>query len=93
MTKKELITELALQDDFASTAAADRAVERIIEIIKEEVTAGNSVDISGLGKFFPQLQKGRTCVVPGTDRTVDTEDKTVPKFKAAAGFKAAVASK
>jgi len=93
MTKQELVEELALLEDFESKAAASRALELVINTIKEQVSKGNEVNVSGLGKFFPQLQKGKSGVVPGTDKTYTTQDKMVPKFKAATSFKDVVAGK
>lgn len=93
MTKQEFIEEFALLNDFESKAAASRAVELAIYIITKEVSAGNEVVISGLGKFSAKLVKGKTGTVPGTDKTYTTQDKMAPKFSAAKAFKDAVAGK
>jgi len=93
MNKAQFIEELSLLNDFESKAAAARAVELAIDIITKQVASGNEVVISGLGKFYPQKQAGKTGKVPGTDKTYTTQDKMVPKFKAAQAFKSAVEGK
>jgi len=91
MNKQQFIEELSLLNDFESKAAASRAVELAIDIITKQVASGNEVVISGLGKFYPQKQAGRTGVSPMTGKSYTTEDKLVPKFKAAKAFKDTVA--
>lgn len=91
MTKAQLIDDLSLEADIGTKAAAARTVEFIIAKIKETVKAGESAEISGLGKFYPFMQKGKNGKVPGTNKEYSTQDKMVPKFKAAKGFKDLVA--
>ena len=93
MTKKELLDELALSNDHVSKAADSRTLEFMINIIKKEVTAGNSVDISGLGKFTSATQAAREGINALTGEPFKSEAKQVPKFKAAADFKRQVAGK
>ena len=91
MTKAQLVDKLSLESDIGTKAAATRTIDFIIATIKEELIAGNTVDISGLGKFSARLQKGSTGKVPGTNDTYVTQDKMIPKFKAAVPFKDAIA--
>jgi len=91
MTKAQLVDALSLQADIGTKAAATRTIEFVIATIKTELIAGNSVDISGLGKFEAKLQKGKTGTIPGTTKQYTTSDKMIPKFKAAAAFKTAIA--
>ena len=94
MTKKEFISKLTEERDgyyIQSNAEATRIVELVIETISESLTAGNDVDLSGLGKFSAVLQKGRSGTVPGTDKAYSTQDKMVPKFRSSAQLKRSVA--
>lgn len=91
ISKKELTSRLALSEDLGTDASASRVLTLLIDTIKSELQAGNSVQISGLGKFSPALQKGKTGTVPGTTKSYTTQDKMVPKFKFAAPFKDAIA--
>ena len=85
ISKKQIVKELALNADIGTDAAASRTIETLITIIKREVAAGNSVDISGLGKFSSVERSG---LVPNTTKQYTS---IVPKFKASADFKRAVA--
>jgi DNA-binding protein HU-beta len=91
-TKKELIEELSNHDDLieGKKAGAKRVLDFVIETVLEQVSKGNSVDISGLGKFYPHNQAEKTGTVPGTDKTYVSPAKVVPKFKASVAFKTAV---
>jgi len=92
MTKKELIERISESNDIVegTKAGASRVLALIIDTITEEVSKGNSVDISGLGKFYPHNQAEKTGTIPGTDKTYISPAKVVPKFKAAKAFKDAV---
>lgn len=75
ISKRQLVEELALHNDLGTNAAASRVLEALITKITTEVTAGNTVVLSGLGQFEPYtLQSG----------------KRVPKFRPAEQFKRAV---
>lgn len=91
MTKAEFIEQLTLSDDIESKASATRITELAIDIISKALASGDNVDLSGLGNFSAQLQKGKSGKVPGTDKTYTTQDKMVPKFKASAKLKRTVA--
>ena len=92
-TRQTLISDLALQEDVGSNAAATRILDFIEAKVKEQVAAGNEVAFSQkFGKFYPVTQKGKTGKVPGQPgKTYTTQDKQVPKFKASKAFKEAVA--
>lgn len=90
MTKKELIEEFSLLDDFESKAAASRALDYLIELVTKEVSAGGTVDVSGFGKFVAATQAGREGVNALTGKPYKTEAKQVVKFKPAAKLKRSV---
>jgi len=88
-TKKELIERVSESNDIVdgTKAGAARVVELFIATVLEQVSKGNSVDISGLGKFYPHNQAEKTGKVPGTDKVYTSPAKVIPKFKAAKAFK------
>lgn len=53
INRSALIEELSLHVDVPSKAAAARIIDFLIEQITDNVVAGNTVSISGFGKFVP----------------------------------------
>ena len=57
----------------------------------DEITAqlvkGNSVDLSGFGKFSVKERKGHDGINPATLEKITVEDKKAVSFKAAKGLK------
>jgi len=90
MTKKELLTEFSLFEDFESQAQAGRVYDHLINIISAQLTAGNSV---ALGQNFGDLristQAPRSGEINGV--SYSTPSKPVAKFRPSASFKEAVA--
>ena len=50
MNKKELVDALAVKTD-SSSAAANRAVNALVEIISDTLKKGNSLTLPGVGTF------------------------------------------
>jgi len=95
MTKKELSQSLATNSaDVTSNAAAERIVNTLFETIKNSLTTGELVDISGFGKFSTKLQAGKTGTIPGSKpaKQYTTKDKNVPVFKFSSVVKTSVAA-
>jgi DNA-binding protein HU-beta len=88
MNKAELINRIAELDDIESKAAATRVIECLIGTVTGEVAEGNEVVISGLGKFYPHVQAAKSGTMNG--KAWESQEKRVPKFKAASAFKQAV---
>jgi len=93
MKRKDIVNSLVIAGHFETKKAAEVALRTIESTITSAVSKGTSVDLFGFGKFLPVLQKGKSGKVPGTDRTYITQDKMVPRFKAAKAFKDTVAGK
>ena len=89
--KAALIECITLSTDIPSKAAATRTVELIISTIKEQVAAGNQVDLSGLCMFKPAVQAARSGVSTLTGKPFSSPAKKVVKIRPSAQFKAAVA--
>ena len=80
--------------DIAKLVANDLSIEKtdallklVFSLIAQELKAGKTVNIHEFGKFESKLQKGRTGLVPGTNKQYTTSDKMIPSFKAAKAFK------
>jgi nucleoid DNA-binding protein len=76
--------------DFESQVAAKAAIAAVTSAIKSVTASGDSINIPDFGLFSTNLQKGREGTSPSGSK-YKTEDKQVPKFKAAKAFKSEVA--
>jgi DNA-binding protein HU-beta len=67
MSKKELIEAMAAKTD-ASGAAADRAVNALLEIISDALKKGDSLTLPGFGTFEVRDRAARTGRNPQTGK-------------------------
>lgn len=92
MNKGELI-EAAAKEADVSKAAAGNVLDAIIGAITKAVSKGDSVTLIGFGTFSSSKRAARVGRNPQTGKELKIAATTVPKFKAGAGFKSAVAGK
>lgn len=89
MNKSDLINHAATQAGVSKTTAG-AVLDALIAGITGTVAAGNEVALAGLGTFKPAKREARVGRNPLTGDKLKIPAKTVPKFSAAAAFKAAV---
>jgi len=91
MNKAELVLEVqkALGAE-TSKAAAERAIEAVLESIKKGVKKDKSVALVGFGTFSVAKRAARTGVNPKTGEKIKIAASKTVKFKAGAGLKAVV---
>lgn len=92
MNKSELIETVSTEADI-SKAAAERAINSIIETVTKAVTKGDRVTLVGFGTFFSTKRLARLGKNPRTGEKIKIAAATVPKFSAGAAFKASVNKK
>ena len=92
MNKSELI-EAAAKEADVSKAAAGNVLDAIIGAITKAVSKGDTVALIGFGTFSSSKRAARIGRNPQTGKELKIAAATVPKFKAGAGFKAAVGGK
>ena len=92
MNKGELIEAVAKEADL-SKAAAGAAIDAVTAAITKAVAKGDTVSLIGFGSFSSSKRAARTGRNPQTGKELKIAATTVPKFKAGAKFKAAVAGK
>lgn len=92
MNKSELI-EAAAKEADVSKAAAGNVLDAIIGAITKAVSKGDSVTLIGFGTFSSSKRAARVGRNPQTGKELKIAATTVPKFKAGASFKSAVAGK
>ena len=90
MKKDELVQAVAESADISRTDA-DRAVKAFVDTIVSNVASGQKIQVPGLGTFDARERSAREGRNPQTGETIQIAATTVPGFKAAAGFKQAVA--
>jgi DNA-binding protein HU-beta len=92
VNKQELVEEMSERCDF-SKAAANRAVDSILDSIANGLRTGDEISFPGFGKFLTQKRKARDAQDPrDRSRTVHISAATVPKFRAGTNLRAAVES-
>ncbi len=89
MNKAELIDEIAAKLDLSRSAAAD-TLEAVLDTVQRSLAKGESVVITGFGKFEARVRGARTARNPRTGETVKVKKTTVPAFKAGADLKKVV---
>ena len=92
MKKGELIAEFAKRTEL-SGAAANTAVNTIIEIITERLKKGDTVGITGFGTFSVSKRAARKGRNPATGEPIKIAATKTPKFSAGATLKSAVNAK
>ena len=86
MNKTEFIKAVA---DKAGITLKDAkaAVDASLEVIQDEVAAGNEVAFVGFGTFEKKTRAARKGINPATKQQIDIPETQVPSFKAGAIFK------
>lgn len=88
MYKTEFINAVAEKTNMTKKDA-DVAVQAVLDVIKDTLKSGDSVQFVGFGTFKNAVRKGRTGIVQlGSKKgeSYQTEDKNVVRFKASAAL-------
>jgi DNA-binding protein HU-beta len=89
MNKKELVDAMAAKTG-SSGAAADRAVNALVEIISDTLKKEGSLTLPGFGTFEVRDRAARTGRNPKTGEDLKIAASRVAAFKPGAALKAAV---
>ena len=89
MNKAELISAIA-EESGLSKKDAENALKAFTNVVETELKKGGKVQLVGFGTFLTAEKAATTGRNPQTGAVVDVPAKTVPKFKAGEGLKAAV---
>ena len=89
MNKTELIEAMAESADI-SKAAANRALEGMVEAITNAVKSGDTVSIIGFGTFSVRERAARTGRNPNTGAEIQIAASKSPAFKSGKALKDAV---
>lgn len=89
MNKRELVEAVASSTDL-SAAAAERAIEAVVEAITGALAKGDKVTVPGFGTFETRSRAARTGRNPQTGETLEIAASTAAAFKPATALKQAV---
>ncbi len=89
MTKPELVKEIAARAGISQKSAA-RALDAFTQVVTEALARGDSVRLVGFGTFEVRKRAARKGVVPGTKKTIQIPERTVPFFRPGSALKKAV---
>ena len=94
MNKTELISKVVevLANNEVKVTKKDMSeyVDTIFNVIADSVAAGDTVSVSGFGKFEVTERSAREGRNPATGEAIHIEASKSPKFRASSTFKAAV---
>ena len=91
MNKAELVEEVkSLLGDDTSKAHAERALQAVLEGIKNGIQKDESVQLIGFGTFSVKSRDARTGRNPRTGEAIQIAASKVPGFKAGKALKDAV---
>jgi DNA-binding protein HU-beta len=89
MNKTELINFVASETDL-SQAQAQRAVNTLLQTIKEALSQKETVNLVGFGSFTVQKRAARSGRHPRTGEAIEIPETSVPVFRPGKALKEAV---
>ncbi len=89
MNKSDLVDTIAKSADI-SKVSAGRALDGVLEAIKNALKNGDEVSLVGFGSFSVSERAGRAGRNPRTGEAITIKAAKVPKFSAGKGLKDAV---
>ena len=89
MNKTELIEHIATEADI-SKAAATRALESLLEAVKNSLKKGDAVSLVGFGTFEVSQRAARDGRNPATGAAIKIKAASVPKFRPGKALKEAL---
>ena len=92
MNKTELVAAIAERTELTKKDA-DSALKAFIDVVGEELSKGEKIQLVGFGTFETTKRAARKGKNPQTGKAIKIAACTAPKFKAGKGLKDAVNKK
>jgi DNA-binding protein HU-beta len=89
MLKKEIISKVAEEAALTKKQSAV-AIEAFLDAIKDSLAKGDSVLLTGFGKFEVRTRESREGINPRTLEKITLPESKYPAFKAGKALKVAV---
>ena len=80
MTKADLIEKITLMTAFTKKESAE-IVERVFDVVKATLEAGENIKIAGFGNFEVQEKNARRGRNPQTGETLEISARRILAFK------------
>lgn len=91
MTKADLSRKIVeISSTGVTQAQAENMVNCFMDIVKDEVYDGGSVQLVGFGTFTSTVHAARECRNPSNGQKMQVPEKRVPKFIPGKAFKDAL---
>jgi DNA-binding protein HU-beta len=90
MAKAELIEKVQGKAGFDTKAAAGKALDAVVEVIKDALAAGETVTLTGFGSFKVSERAARTGRNPQTGKEINIPASKAVKFTVGKALKEAV---
>jgi len=87
MKKSQFVKLVQECGTYSTKAEAEKVIKAFTDAVEKALMKKEDVSLTGFGKFTTSLQKGKTGIVPATNKPYTTKDKLVPKFTAGKGLK------
>lgn len=89
MLKKDLVDRIAMDAGLTKKQAA-AAVDSMLDSITKALKSGDTILLTGFGKFEVRTRAARTGINPKTLEKINLPASKVPAFKAGKALKVAV---
>lgn len=86
MNKTELVAAIAANTEL-SKKDADKALKAFIDVVSNELSKGEKVQLAGFGTFEVVERAAREGINPRTKETIQIPASKAPKFKAMKSLK------
>jgi nucleoid DNA-binding protein len=90
VVNKKALAEKIADNSYITKKAANEQVQVVIDAITEELNNGNTVDLSGFGKFVVKNKPAHEGINPATKQKVKIAAKNAVSFKPAKALKDSV---
>ncbi|QLA17272.1 HU family DNA-binding protein [Desulfolutivibrio sulfoxidireducens] len=90
MAKADLIEKVQVKAGFDTKAAAGKALDAVVEVIKDALVAGETVTLTGFGSFKVSERAARTGRNPQTGKEINIPASKAVKFTVGKALKEAV---
>lgn len=91
MNKSELINELSEETTFSKKDVM-RVVDALVGAIRRALKKGETVSLTGFGRFWLSKRPARKGINPATKQRINLPATNIPRFKAGKTLREAVRS-